>query len=522
MQKNKFFFFYTGTLLLLVCLGIAHLISMEHDLPQARLLSPSARPAASAPALPSSAYAVQLPAASAPILITPDTEIVLELSDATSGLRSVQANLLLAGDRLPLLVEEYKDNPLKHMLRLKIDPQLLLHLKKGQPNQENQPTPPDQPVQSVQEDLQITLEVKMRDNSTADWWRGNYAVFSFNFRLDRTPPQAAVVALSGKIKQGGSAALVFLASEPLRSAQLEAGGHTFKAYTQANGLYACLFAFPYQVQADNYRPELVLEDQAGYITRQPLRPLGLEVTAKAFRPDVINLSEKFLAGKAGEFARLVNPDPLKSGIPAPAKTAGADPVKSTDTAPVKAASGASNPLDLFLTVNSSIREQNYARLAKYSEQTAPAPLWRGVFMRLPRSVQLSQFADQRSYMYQGREVDHRTHQGIDLASVSRDQIPAAGSGRILAAGYLGIHGNMVLIDHGLGLQTLYSHLSESKVTQGENVKKGQIIGLTGKSGMAGGDHLHFEILLSGISVKPDEWLNPAWSERIEDILLEAR
>ena len=75
---------------------------------------------------------------------------------------------------------------------------------------------------------------------------------------------------------------------------------------------------------------------------------------------------------------------------------------------------------------------------------------------------------------------------------------------------LGIYGNCVIIDHGLGLQTLYGHLSQIDVKPGDTPGKGQIIGRTGTSGLAGGDHLHFDVLISGQQVNPIEWWDPHW------------
>jgi len=71
---------------------------------------------------------------------------------------------------------------------------------------------------------------------------------------------------------------------------------------------------------------------------------------------------------------------------------------------------------------------------------------------------------------------------------------------------------VVIIDHGLGLQTLYAHLSQLGAGKGDQVQKGQIIGRTGATGLAGGDHLHLGVLISGIPVNPVEWWDKSWIE----------
>jgi murein DD-endopeptidase MepM/ murein hydrolase activator NlpD len=101
-------------------------------------------------------------------------------------------------------------------------------------------------------------------------------------------------------------------------------------------------------------------------------------------------------------------------------------------------------------------------------------------------------------------------------------VPAANAGVVAFAGPLTIYGNTVIVDHGLGLQTLYAHLSSIDVKAGDKVDKGQPLGRTGATGLAIGDHLHFEVLIAGVSVTPLEWWDPAWiRERVNRPLKQA-
>jgi murein DD-endopeptidase MepM/ murein hydrolase activator NlpD len=171
---------------------------------------------------------------------------------------------------------------------------------------------------------------------------------------------------------------------------------------------------------------------------------------------------------------------------------------------------AATPLELFLKVNGELRKENVRALRDFGKQTASGPLWEGVFLRQPNAAHLGGFAAARSYFYEGKKVDDQTHMGVDLASVAQAPIPAANAGKVVHADDLGIYGKCVIIDHGMGLQSLYGHLSRIDVEKGETVAKGQTIGNSGATGLAGGDHLHFEIILSGLSVNPVEWWDPAW------------
>jgi murein DD-endopeptidase MepM/ murein hydrolase activator NlpD len=131
---------------------------------------------------------------------------------------------------------------------------------------------------------------------------------------------------------------------------------------------------------------------------------------------------------------------------------------------------------------------------------------------MPGSASQAGFADHRVYEYNGKIIDRQVHLGIDLASVRHAAIPAANSGIVAFSGNLGIYGKTVLIDHGFGLFSMYSHLNASDVRKGQTVKKGDTIGRTGSTGLAGGDHLHFSILIHNTFVNPIEWWDASWIE----------
>ena len=128
----------------------------------------------------------------------------------------------------------------------------------------------------------------------------------------------------------------------------------------------------------------------------------------------------------------------------------------------------------------------------------------------------SAFADQRTYIYNGKEVDQQVHLGFDLASFTNVKIVAANRGKVVYADELGIYGNCVIIDHGMGVQSLYGHLSSIDVKAGQMVEKEQEIGRSGMTGLAGGDHLHFTMLVNGNMVNPVEWWDQHW---IQDRIL---
>lgn len=167
-------------------------------------------------------------------------------------------------------------------------------------------------------------------------------------------------------------------------------------------------------------------------------------------------------------------------------------------------------VDTFLKVNRDVRRENYEQIIRVTGSPANKKLWEGRFLRLPKSAPRAQFAERRTYRYKGKDIDKQVHMGIDLASIRQSPVPAANSGKIVFAGSLGIYGNTTIIDHGLGLFSLYAHLSSFARDQGEAVTQGDIIGRTGSSGMAGGDHLHFSMLVHNTFVNPIEWWDAEW------------
>lgn len=120
------------------------------------------------------------------------------------------------------------------------------------------------------------------------------------------------------------------------------------------------------------------------------------------------------------------------------------------------------------------------------------------------------FANHRKYLYNGKTIDEQVHLGIDLASTAHSPVPAANNGRVAFAQNAGIYGKIVVLDHGFGLFSMYGHLSQIEVERDQVVSKGDVIGFTGTTGLAGGDHLHFAIMVSHTFVNPIEWWDPNW------------
>ena len=164
----------------------------------------------------------------------------------------------------------------------------------------------------------------------------------------------------------------------------------------------------------------------------------------------------------------------------------------------------------FLEINGNLRKKNGDYIASLAAKSAPRMLWTEAFKQMMNSQVESRFADRRTYYFDDKEIDKQVHLGFDLATVQQAPVHASNAGVVVHADFLGIYGNCVIIDHGLGVQSLYAHLSQIGVKAGDQVTKDQEIGRTGSTGLAGGDHLHFTMLVQGVPVNPVEWWDQHW------------
>lgn len=301
------------------------------------------------------------------------------------------------------------------------------------------------------------------------------------------PPQAAIASQFHYINHGGSEMVVYRvrpddADSGVRVGEYEYPGYPASGAGVANadpGLRVAFFALLWDQPVDT-PISLYARDEVGNESRASF---DYRVFPKSFRKSRITIDDRFLQKVVPDI--LYNTPDFKV----------ADP---------------SNLLDSYLAINRDLRKQNNARIASMAAGTAPEVLWTGAFRQLTNSAVEAGFADQRTYVHEGRDVDNQVHLGFDLASTSNAPVQVANSGRVIFAGWLGIYGNCVIVDHGMGLQSLYAHLSAIDVNVGDNVEKNARLGLSGQTGLAGGDHLHFTMLLAGNAITPIDWWSQQW------------
>jgi murein DD-endopeptidase MepM/ murein hydrolase activator NlpD len=303
------------------------------------------------------------------------------------------------------------------------------------------------------------------------------------------PPRVAIVSLHHFLNLGGSEFVVLRATPPDVQAGVRVAGLSFAAFPGTAvgltdpSLQAAFFALPYD--EDAAAPVVVFaRDEAG---NEAIASMERQTFPKRFQRSRIPIDRGFLD-------RVV-------------------PAIAANTPSLGLAAGAgADRLEGFLVINRDLRQQNNQTIAALAAKTGPEMRWREAFAQLGNTQVESRFADHRTYLFDGKEIDQQTHLGFDLASTQQAPVTAANRGVVVHAAYLGIYGNCVVVDHGLGVQSLYAHLSSMGVKEGDAVEKGQTIGRSGSTGLAGGDHLHFTMLVGGVQVNPVEWWDPHWME----------
>lgn len=383
--------------------------------------------------------------------IAPTIPVTVTVTDTASPIKSLEVFVRFNGNEVPLVMRKYESGALSQQETFSLADAGLKHADS------------------------FELVITAKDDSFGGFGFGNKTTQVYHMQLDAVPPQLNIKTSTPYVRKGGTACVAFSLNKAVRYIGVMVNDLFFPAFQQETGDYLCFFAFPYNVDIKDYKPLILAADNAG---NSLTRALPVSSMNRQFKSDKIPINRAFLDAKAAEFMQMV-PEPMSE-------------------------------VERFVTVNSKIRRDNALTLLEIGKNTSSEILWKGAFLRLPKAASRAGFADHRTYLHDGEKIDEQTHLGFDLASVKQAPVPAANNGTVVFSGYLGIYGNLVIIDHGLGLQSLYSHLSEINVANGATVAKGDIIGKTGATGMAGGDHLHFGILVSGLEVTPLEWLDNHW------------
>jgi murein DD-endopeptidase MepM/ murein hydrolase activator NlpD len=319
---------------------------------------------------------------------------------------------------------------------------------------------------------------KLTVQATSNDLRGQTTVRVFDVTINLDPPRVTADGEQHYITQGGAGLVTFKVTGYWTEAGVSIGKYRFRSFPVPGAKSPddrfCLFAWPWDVPATE-QAVVYASNPAGATATAPF---WQKVKPEQWRQRRIALDDKFISKALGELDQQ----------------------------------GSGDPVERFLRINRQMRVENNRTLAGLRLQTAEKFLWTPPFKQMTNTQVEAQFADIRTYTYSGKAIDQQTHLGFDLSRVARSPVEAANDGQVVFAGFLGIYGNCVVVDHGYGLQSIYAHMSEVSVKPGDAVKRDQPLGRTGATGLAAGDHLHFSMQIDGVQSNPIEWWDAKWIE----------
>jgi murein DD-endopeptidase MepM/ murein hydrolase activator NlpD len=323
------------------------------------------------------------------------------------------------------------------------------------------------------QDGKASLIVEARSND----FMGKTARWEQPVTVVTHPPMVSVDSDQHYLYQGMADLATLNVSGNFTAAGVRVGDQTFRAWPMPDGKPGMfsLFAFAWNVPKSTI-PVVFASNGAGNDVTSPITVQFPKREQPVYTVHDMKLDDRFIQKVVGEL------DPNGSG----------------------------DMVARFIKINNEMRRANNKTLSDLRLKTADHFLWSQPFQRQPHAKNEATFADVRNYIYSGKKIDQQVHLGYDLAVTQNVGVEASNDGKVVYAAPLGIYGNCIVVDHGYGLQTIYGHLSRIDVHEGDTVKRGQVMGLSGMTGMAGGDHIHFAMQLDGVQIDPKEWWDPHW------------
>ena len=327
------------------------------------------------------------------------------------------------------------------------------------------------------------LKIDVYDASKWNFFKGNQTVSESKIVIDKRSPIANVITNSYLLRQGGSGIIIAeINDENIKDYYVTFNDEEvfeFFPFYKKN-FYISIITWPIDMK-EFKKVNIVAVDMAGNktVTKVPFY-------IKAFKEkvDQIKITDDFVNNVSRHV--LENSDmTIPNEIP-----------------------------EIFVKANKELREKNVKTIRdvvkKNLQNSGKIPFDVKTFVRMTNAATFAQYGERRHYTYNDQKIDEAWHLGMDWASSKRAEIIVTNPGKVIYKGYLGIYGDTAIVDHGLGLGSLYAHTSNIDVEVNDEVKTGQKIGNTGATGAVFGDHLHFGMLVQGIEVNPNEWLDYEW------------
>ncbi len=346
---------------------------------------------------------------------------------------------------------------------------------------------------SNKKNFELTIEAV--DASKWNFLSGNKTIKKSIIHVDTRRPELIVINNSYKIIKGGVATVVFKAKDiNLKELYIETnfGKRFYPTPFYKDDHYVSLLAWPSYEKS--FKATIIARDGAGNIAKSRVR---FYLKGKKYKVSKINLKDKFLEGKISDLAEDDNPDSVEL-----------------------------SKLERFKYVNETMRNNNEKVIKNVTSETQKSRISSfrmKPFYPLKNAAAVASFGDHRYFRYKNNLVSESYHLGLDLASTAGADVVASNAGEVVYTKYNGIYGKNIIISHGLGVYSLYGHNSSFLVDKAEHVKAGDVIAKTGMTGLALGDHLHFGMIVQGVEVRPEEWMDKSWmKDNIFDVIKSAK
>ena len=348
----------------------------------------------------------------------------------------------------------------------------------------------------LKNNTKASIDITAIDISKWNFFKGNISTKNIKINIDSVSPLVSIISNSRSIRRGGSAAVVVkIIDTNLEDAYITFNNKYIFELTPfyKKDHYVALIAWPIQ-EKEFIQINLIAKDEAN---NNVTKKIPFFINKFDVKKDTINITDKFI--------NTVSSNVL---------------IQSNKKIP-------DNLQKRFVKQNEILRELNIKKIKSICDKNFDNKTIDNFnilpFKRLKRSRTAASFGELRSYKHNGKNISEAWHLGMDWASVKKDKIYVSNKGSVIYNDYLGIYGNTVIINHALGLSTLYAHTSSTNIKVGDTVIENQFIANTGTTGAVLGDHLHFGVLVQGIEVNPVEWMDKNWIKtRITSVLNDAK
>ncbi len=321
-------------------------------------------------------------------------------------------------------------------------------------------------------------------------------------KVDYQPPRLEPLSLQHNLTQGGAGLVIYRVFDGVKKftglSGVRLGNKEFPGFRAKRldsqfenmpEIHFAFFAIPVESDPDNDKLEIFAKDFAGNIGTSSL---NYRIRKSNYPRKQIEVSAEILESKKvlpvlyDKYVKLAS---VENPIPAE---------KLSDL------------VERYKAVNVDYRAQTEVYLFNLLSKPKPERLWFGRFQRPLAGKVVRRFGTEQSFTFETLDAGSVINQGTAIHAGEKQPFASASDGIVVFAGELGAKGKTIVVDHGFGISTLYSNLSEIYTEEGARVIQGDVLGKVGWSGLLDPNVLNHEIRVHGVAVRPEEWWDSRW------------